>query len=204
MAGRTNLTQKYRIGVSRGIAVLAVLLVLFTGHSWTMSVYADLAVDLCSFTLVLTATFGRLWALAYIGGHKSQDLITTGPYSIVRNPLYLFSFIGAMGVALSTLNVLVVALVIAQFGMYYPFVILGEERRLRDVHGSAFEKYLARVPMIIPKFSLYRDEPSYAIDTRLFRRSFFSVVWFPLIYLAVQMIDTLHASGAIPVLLTIP
>jgi hypothetical protein len=161
-------------------------------------------VDLFCFLLVLVAAFGRLWALAYISGHKSRDLITVGPYSMVRNPLYLFSFIGALGIGIFTWNILVLALILGMFCIYYPFVIRGEEERLRDFHGSTLDDYLSRVPMFVPKPSLYRDEESYTIDTRLFLRSFFQVVWFPLIYFFLDVVARLHATGALPVLRTIP
>jgi protein-S-isoprenylcysteine O-methyltransferase Ste14 len=204
MAPIKPFSQKYRIAVSRVFGVLIVLLILFSAPSREPGGYVRMGVDLFCFTLVLVATFGRLWALAYISGHKSRDLIEVGPYSMVRNPLYLFSFIGAVGIGIFTWNILVLALILVMFGIYYPFVIRGEEDRLRDMHGSTLDEYLAKVPMFIPKPSLYHDDEGYTIDTRLFRRSFFQVVWFPLIYFFLDVVARLHAMGAIPVLRTIP
>ncbi len=40
---------------------------------------------------------GRLWSILYVGGKKSAELVRTGPYSITRNPLYLFSCVAAAG-----------------------------------------------------------------------------------------------------------
>lgn len=197
-------SQKYRIAVSRVFGVLIVLLILFTGPSFRTGLYAGMAIDLLCFVLVLAATFGRLWSLAYISGHKTRDLITIGPYSMVRNPLYLFSFIGAVGIGLFTRNAMVMLLILAMFGVYYPFVIRGEEVHLRDMHGSTLDDYLSRVPMFVPKPALYQDDPSYPIDTRLFKRAFFSVVWFPLIYFFLDVVAKLHEAGVIPVLFTIP
>jgi len=45
---------------------------------------------------------GRLWCSLYIGGRKTHELVSAGPYGWCRNPLYLFSLIGALGVGLST------------------------------------------------------------------------------------------------------
>jgi protein-S-isoprenylcysteine O-methyltransferase Ste14 len=36
----------------------------------------------------------RLWCSLYISGYKNSQLITSGPYSLCRNPLYFFSFVG--------------------------------------------------------------------------------------------------------------
>ncbi len=127
-----------------------------------------------------------------------------GPYSMVRNPLYLFSLIGAIGIGLVSDNVIVLTLIVIMFAFYYPFVIRGEEKRLRKIHGKDFEEYRQNTPMFIPKPSLYREEPLYTIDTRLFRRAFFSVMWFPLIFMIMILIERLHGFALLPVLLTIP
>ncbi len=204
MASITHFSQKFRIAISRIFAVMIVLLVLFSTSSCTTSLSVKMALDFISFVMVIIAAFGRLWSLAYISGHKTRDLIILGPYSMVRNPLYLFSLIGAFGIGLYSGNIIVLSLIILLFGIYYPFVIRGEENNLLKTHGRAFEEYRDRTPMFIPRPSLYRDEPLYTIDTRLFRRAFFSVVWFPLIYILMYLVEHLKTAGVIPVLFTIP
>jgi protein-S-isoprenylcysteine O-methyltransferase Ste14 len=204
MASFAHFTQKFRIAVSRIFGAMIVFFVLFSAPSWSACCLVTMAADFLAFVLILMATFGRLWALAYISGHKTKDLITEGPYSIMRNPLYLFSLIGAFGIGIVSKNILVLALVIIMFGLYYPFVIRGEEEHLRKVHGKAFEEYRKNTPMFIPKPSIYHDPPLYTIDTRLFRRAFFSVMWFPLIYMVMIIIERLHGLGIIPVLFTVP
>ena len=41
--------------------------------------------------MILICILGRTWATLYIGGQKQRELVTKGPYSVVRNPLYLFT-----------------------------------------------------------------------------------------------------------------
>jgi protein-S-isoprenylcysteine O-methyltransferase Ste14 len=43
------------------------------------------------YALVIVCVVGRIWCSAYVGGYKNTKLIDTGPFSIVRNPLYVFS-----------------------------------------------------------------------------------------------------------------
>lgn len=198
------ISKEYRIAISRVFGAAIGFLILFSHYSWKPNIYVNLTIDFVAFVLILICTFGRLWALAYISGHKTKDLITDGPYSLVRNPLYLFSLIGAVGVGLVTKNILVCALIILMFGIYYPFVIRAEEEHLKEVHGEAFQKYFARTPMFIPNFSGFHEEKYYSINTGLFRRAFFSVTWFPLIYMILLVIDRLHESGIMPVLFSIP
>src|SRR5690606_40050349 len=47
--------------------------------------------------LIVVCVIGRTWSSIYIAGHKVQTLVMDGPYSISRNPLYVFSIIGAAG-----------------------------------------------------------------------------------------------------------
>ncbi|HPW68500.1 MAG: isoprenylcysteine carboxylmethyltransferase family protein [Deltaproteobacteria bacterium] len=206
MASIIQFTQEYRIAISRVCGALIILLILFSGPSSPKSgpSYLDLAVDFFAFILVIASAFGRLWALAYISGHKTKDLITDGPYSMVRNPLYFFSLIGAVGIGIMTNNVLIFGLIVILFGLYYPFVIRAEENRLREVHGDAFDKYREKTPMFVPRPSLFREPPHYTIDTRLFRRAFLSVMWFPLMFMVLIVIERLHHTGILPVFFTLP
>lgn len=187
--------QEYRIMISRAFGALIIFVYIFTGPAENWHFITDVTIDFFSFSLILIATFGRLWSLAYISGNKTRNLITEGPYSMVRNPLYLFSFIGVIGLGLVSKNITILAIICIMFGMYYPFVIRAEEKNLCKFHGRSFEEYKARTPMFIPKLSLYHDQPMYAFDTRLFRRAFFSVMWFPLIFLLLLVLERLHDSS---------
>ena len=44
--------------------------------------------------------------MLYVGGRKNAELVTTGPYSMMRNPLYFFSLLGVAGVGAQTGSVL--------------------------------------------------------------------------------------------------
>ena len=100
--------------------------------------------------LVAVATIGRLWCSLYIGGYKKKQLVTSGPYSLCRNPLYFFSSIGIIGVGFTTGTVTIPHLLAILFSLYYPFVIRFEEAILAPLHGDAFKDYVARVPRFWP------------------------------------------------------
>lgn len=57
------------------------------------------AVERSGVFLILIGILGRTWCSMYISGRKLVSLVTLGPYSISRNPLYVFSSIAAFGVA---------------------------------------------------------------------------------------------------------
>ena len=51
--------------------------------------------------LIAVCIVGRTWCTLYIGGHKKRQLRTHGPYSVVRNPLYVFTIIGTAGIGVN-------------------------------------------------------------------------------------------------------
>ena len=53
--------------------------------------------------LLFVGILGRLYATLYIGGMKNSgsdgnSFISDGIYSVCRNPLYFFSFVGLLGI----------------------------------------------------------------------------------------------------------
>src|SRR5688500_5721815 len=81
--------------------------------------------------LVGVATVGRLWCSLYINSHKESALVTVGPYSITRNPLYFFSFLGFIGVGLATETVTLAIAMTCFFAVVYPVIIRREETLLQ-------------------------------------------------------------------------
>ncbi|MDR1472788.1 MAG: isoprenylcysteine carboxylmethyltransferase family protein [Synergistaceae bacterium] len=86
-----------------------------------------------------------------MAGRKTESLITEGPYSVCRNPLYFFSLLGGTGVGLCTESVTLVFAIPMMFALIYMMTILDEERALREAHGNAYEDYVSAVPRFIPR-----------------------------------------------------
>jgi protein-S-isoprenylcysteine O-methyltransferase Ste14 len=107
--------------------------------------------------LILVCVAGRTWCSLYIGGRKTSELVTTGPYSISRNPLYVFSIIGAMGAG-AQVGALTIGLLGALVAwVVHFFVVIKEERLLLMAHGDDFRSYTAQVPRFLPRFSIWKD-----------------------------------------------
>lgn len=91
---------------------------------------------------------GRLWS-SVISRKEDHRIIDTGPYSLVRHPIYsgLILALVATGIAEATVTALIGAALLI-FGVWLK--ASSEERFLRAELGSEYDAYSRRVPMLIP------------------------------------------------------
>lgn len=141
---------------------------------------------------VVAGLLGRLWCAIYIAGRKNAELCQDGPYSLVRNPLYVFSFVGALGVALASGRPGLVPVVAVLFLAYYHFVVKSEEHRLAALFPQSYPAYRASVPRGIPRLHGYRTRTSLTLDPRDVTRAMREVVWFPIAFVAATLLARLH------------
>jgi protein-S-isoprenylcysteine O-methyltransferase Ste14 len=197
-------TANSRRIISRIFGFVILLLLLFTGHSFNQGTIIDMLLEICGLFLLSICSLGRLWALMYISGNKRRELVTEGPYSIVRHPLYVFSFIGALGIGLASENVLILALIALFYLLYYPFTMLAEEKKLTNKFGDAYREYMKKTPRFLPNFSLYKEPELYQVKAAGFVRNFADGMWFIWIFMLLHLIEILQDSGHLPVFLRIP
>jgi protein-S-isoprenylcysteine O-methyltransferase Ste14 len=95
--------------------------------------------------------------LAYIirGGkdHKvyAEELVTSGLYSHVRNPMYVGNFFLILGLAVAS-NSWVFALVGIPLALgMHRAIVAAEENFLRNKFGAQFDAFCARVPRWVPR-----------------------------------------------------
>ena len=81
-----------------------------------------------------------------------KELVVSGLYKYVRNPMYVGILLVILGHFLwfGYWNLLIYAAVV--FAAFSAFVIFYEEPTLKRNFGAAYEDYLKRVPRWIPKF----------------------------------------------------
>ena len=145
----------YRIPILLG----AILLMPWTGqalgeaplyHVGTLGIYAFAVVVLLgiSFTWWARIHLGRFWSNA-ITHKEDHKIIDTGPYGLVRHPIYTGLIIAmlATGLAVGTVTSILGALLIA-YSQWKKARM--EERFLAVELGQAYGPYCARVPMIVP------------------------------------------------------
>jgi protein-S-isoprenylcysteine O-methyltransferase Ste14 len=111
----------------------------------------------------LVAAFGLL-VRGSAAGHlrKDEQLATTGPYAVTRNPLYLGSSLLAAGFIIAGYSLRAGLIVGLYFAVFYYAVIRNEEQDLRKNFGLQFEDYATRVPLFFPRPRALSDEVSKA------------------------------------------
>ena len=81
----------------------------------------------------------------------TEELVITGPYRWVRNPMYLavLAVIVGQALVLRQVSLLIYGAVVAS--AFFTFVKLYEERVLSERYGEAYRRYQAGVPGWIPR-----------------------------------------------------
>lgn len=194
---RVQLWRKYILA-----AGLAVML------AWTATVravpYLEHPVEHLGLVSILACILGRAWCSLYIGGRKKQEIVDVGPYSISRNPLYVFSFLGAFGVGAQT-GSLVVAVVFAAAAYGVFRVVVGrEEAFLVQAFGPPYEAYVSSTPRFLPNLSLWRDADVLSIRPVFFLRTVRDGLVFLLAVPVFESLELLQRAGGFPSLFQLP
>ena len=192
-----NILKRRRMLFSRILMWPLFLLLLFTSSRWEGDPAVEAALFLSGCLLVAIASIGRLWCSLYICGYKTMSLVTEGPYSLCRNPLYFFSAIGATGVGLATETLAIPSAVILAFAAYYPFVIRGEEGKLLAIHGEPYRQYMREVPRFWPRLVRPVEPDTYLIVPGKIRRALVDSLWFVWLVGLLEFAEALRETGLV-------
>jgi protein-S-isoprenylcysteine O-methyltransferase Ste14 len=123
--------------------------------------------------LCLAVTFSgeliRIIARGYSANRTSErynqeqvltELDTTGLYSIIRNPLYLGTFLVWIGIAMFTYVYWLLSLFCLIFWLYYERILVAEEEYLASIFGNEYTDYTTKVASFIPSLKEYKP-PKY-------------------------------------------
>lgn len=96
---------------------------------------------------------GDAWRIG-VDPEERTELVTSGPFGLVRNPIYSAMIPTVLGLALMVPNVLAIAAFLALVTALELQVRLVEEPYLQQVHGDAYADYAARVGRFVPGLGL--------------------------------------------------
>lgn len=148
---------RHRDHIPVAVAVAALVALWFyhpdfaAGRPW-LAVVAGVAAG----ALILAGEGLRIWSVGFSGrttrakSLQAPALATTGPYGVVRNPIYVGNFLLGLGfVLLPRVGWLVVAYVVF-FAVQYSLIVSIEEAFLAEKFGEAYRAYTARVRRFVP------------------------------------------------------
>ena len=142
------------------LIVLSIMNNNFRAYTLEITSTESLQMSIIGFIFVVLGCFGRIWASLYIEGHKTKNLITDGPFSMVRNPLYFFSLMMLIGFCLALKSIYLPLGLLLIFIFFHIPTIANEEKKLLDIHGEKFEEYIRITPRLIPNIFRYKRTDS--------------------------------------------
>lgn len=179
------------------VAVAGVFLLAASGPVSPEGSLLHEAIERSGILLILVGILGRTWCSMYIGGNKLNTLVTEGPYSISRNPLYLFSAIAAFGLGAQFGSIVFAALCAAATVAIFALVVNHEERALSHRFPAEFELYRARVPRFMPNICQWQDAETLLVRPSLVHRTFRDALLFLLAVPGIKALEGLRDAGII-------
>jgi len=198
-----KINEKMRLKLSWAWMVMIGVLIFSSKSKWSHSDLVEEGIMAVALGMTVMGCLGRIWCFAYISGKKNDVLVTDGPYSLCRNPLYFFSILGIVGIGLSTCTFTVPLLIITGIAIVYPSVINREEERLQAIHGFSYLDYCARIPKLIPSWKYYRPASHTVINVHAFTRGMRDTMWFFLALVLIHLKNRWYEQSTTDVLFNI-
>lgn len=154
--------------------------------------------------LIAVCIVGRAWCSLYIGGRKKAEIVDRGPYSISRNPLYVFSFIGAFGMGAQSGSVTIAVLFLLVTVGVFHLTVKREEAWLAREFGTVYEAYRQRTPRFWPNFSRWQDRETLEIRPAFFLTTLRDGMVMLLAVPLFEWIETSQHAGWLATLIQLP
>lgn len=126
----------------------------------------DFAIMWAGLTCLALGEFIRFWAVSYAGGITrtikvgAPALCSSGPFTHVRNPLYignLFLFSGVVLIAGAPNIWCMLSITWIFFLTQYALIISLEEETLVGLFGESYETYRQNVPRLLPRLTTWQN-----------------------------------------------
>lgn len=197
---RQRSLRRLRMKLVRLSFIPIIFVAVFGWRSWSDESITELVMEEVGYVFLMMGVALRLWATLHIGGRKSIELITDGPYSLCRNPLYVGTVLLAIGASLCLENVVLLAMTLLILVPVHAFAIILEERHLAAMFGPQFEAYRRRVPRFFISFRHFENPRTITVSTDVLLKCVLSVSVLVLIPLIEEFVEVMHARGILPVL----
>jgi protein-S-isoprenylcysteine O-methyltransferase Ste14 len=138
---------------------------------------SNITILIIGFIIAMIGESIRIWAVGYFGSVSratsqfvDASLITQGPYSYLRNPLYLGNIIIYLGLGIMSLSFFpyLQLFALVYFSFQYYCIVLSEEEYLSNKYNGLYENYRKKVKRFFPKKNLIPSEISSNLSFNLY------------------------------------
>jgi protein-S-isoprenylcysteine O-methyltransferase Ste14 len=145
-----------RLAVVPRLVIMALVILfvsVFKGHR--LSVHNPV-LHVVGLILFLSGLGLAVWARVYLGSNwgmpmtqkEEPELVTSGPYRLVRHPIYSGLLLAALGTSLTVSLYWLLALVV--LGAYFIYSATVEEKIMTASFPTTYPSYRAKTKMLIP------------------------------------------------------
>jgi protein-S-isoprenylcysteine O-methyltransferase Ste14 len=146
---------------------------LVTRAGWLPLSEATVFVTVFALVAGVAGTVLRVWGTAHLGAAAmtsssmiAGQVVASGPYRHLRNPLYLGTWLVTVPIAL-LMPLAGAIFTFVALSVFLLRIIGGEESHLVDKLGESYNAYRTRVPRLVP--SAFPAVPSVMVSTRWLR-----------------------------------
>ena len=144
----------------RYFSILALLIpliikILFSGKT-------NLSLYIAGLLVVLAGILFRIYSAGYLHGKhtvteiNADFLCCSGPYSYIRNPLYVGNFLIGTGICISFNEWYGYVIFFAYFVMIYSLIVPFEEQFLTEKFGDVYLEYRKQTTRFFPGYNSYK------------------------------------------------
>ncbi len=149
--------MKKRIKIDSSLLSFIIILtgvLYFFPSLYIKSLLWDNLLDFFGFLFIFKGVLLRMFSRGHKKSYsnKGGKLVTSGPYALVRNPMYLGSFFIGVGFILMLWPICFLPLFAIMFYLRFRKQVVKEEKLLTRLFKSEYETYCKKVPRIFPSF----------------------------------------------------
>jgi len=186
------------------LLLLGVLALVATTERTLATGFAGLLLQLGGLACIAGAALGRVWASVFIAGYKDAQLVRSGPYAVLRHPLYALSLLAMLGAGLTTRSATLTAALLVVFSAIYARAAREEDGFLRSAHGEAFDRYAREVNAFRPRGSAYAVPEAIEVRPRVLWKAFLDAGTLFGYWALLVLADALQRAGLTPTWMTLP
>ncbi|HNX26689.1 MAG TPA: isoprenylcysteine carboxylmethyltransferase family protein [Phycisphaerae bacterium] len=194
--------RKIRVLFLRLGSLPVILMAIFVRPEWEHEETTSFIIEMVGYLFLIFGLCIRVWAILYIGGKKSKELTTTGPYSLCRHPLYLGTFSIVVGAGLCFENIPMLLATILIMVPIHLVVARMEDEHMAELFPQTYPEYKKLVRGYWPNFKNYRSSETIEIPIRSIRRVLVDTIAVLMIPQIEDLLELLQENCHMPILWT--